>query len=331
MMLMAQAAKPLPAPPAPLSVQGDCPRRHAVELALADVAPGLLNMLPASGAKISVTMQGPKLAIRMLLKEGEPVERLVEAGTDCEQRAKTAAVIIGVWYARLQKQHLDAPAVGYVVPDAPLPMVSTQPLAPATPDPLPVPNVNVVKSTVALPPPRQVEIALGGLGLLSTDGHDAAMKPGVSLDFAWMPQESRNPGWGLGAFVVLDGSSVNQFDSVAGSARWRRPSLGLGPRQRLYLGRDTWIDFREELDLALVSASGDGFAKSTSSAATVFGLGAGLRLMRTWHSLGLWADVGTQWFVTETRAIVTVEDAPEAALLIPAWSFHFGLGVRIAL
>jgi hypothetical protein len=119
--------------------------------------------------------------------------REVTVGSDCDERARAAAVVISTWW----------PAAGARGPRAEDAVAA------------------VAAKVVVAPRPRRLTLGAGAFASLVTDGAAA----GGRLEAGWLPRSGR--GFGLRAAVAFTGS--HEVTLGRGQAAWSRATAEVGP------------------------------------------------------------------------------------------------------
>jgi len=303
------AAVPAEAPPLAVRGSTSCPTAAEVSAALVGLVPPS-RPLDARDV-VELSGQGSSFSIR-LRGGGKDViaERLLPDSPSCEERARTAAVIVAAWEARLRA---GAP------PMWPLP-------APApAPAPLPAPKaggadpaVGPVAARAEAPPPEPLRVATSAAVLASVAGGGIA--PAVMLEAKVLRTGSRFA-VGVGALAV----GTHATTVASGQGTWRRLGGVVDVESRTSFPA---FQLQMHAGLALTALSILGESFPMTAGATIFDPGAlaGLRLCYRGERVSPWLEVAAALWPRPHALVVAGSTAsanlpPTEALLGVGLSF----------
>jgi hypothetical protein len=192
-------------------------------------------------------------------------ERTLDKTGSCADLSEAVAVVISTWEAEFGSNV----ATSVVLP----------PLAP-----LPPPALPEVK-TMQPPPVRPLHFDVG-IGLLaSITGGEVV--PGVTVVASLSPWDGH---FGLAAALSASSAHAQSVGSFTGAAHWTRVALTAGPQYRVSRSAKM-LDFHAGGVIALLRVEGVGLPSTASDSSAQFGMGAGLRGIRSWNNAAGWIGV----------------------------------------
>jgi hypothetical protein len=286
-----------------LSGETDCPSRDDVARELARLAP----VAPAAGEtdapKTSAEIQrGPGgLSITLRGPDGDLLaRRTVAISGSCAELATAAAVVITAWQGDLR------PDLGPGLPEVPI-----------APQPGPAPTVIRRADVAAAASARPFEVGAAFLG--SAVGRDLA--PGLQVD----AQAGRSgSGLGLRIAATVVGAHAIAVGAPPGQSQWSRVGLGLGVRDRFWLG-DLAIDARLGAVAGVVRVEGTGFNQNYTTYGFDPGLDAGIRVGPGTGRLAPFLEIGAAAWSGKS-AVVLAGMAAERT--IPRFELGAAAGIR---
>jgi len=298
-----------PNPDAVLAVRGgtSCPTAAEVSAALVGlVAPARPSDPPDV---VELGGQGPSISIR-LRSAGKDVvaERLLPESPSCEERARTAAVIVAAWEARLRA---GAP------PMWPLPAPAAAPAPASHIEPPPAPSAaRVVTARPEAPPRAPMQVATAGAVFASVAAGGIA--PAAMLE-AKLTRPGSPFALGVGGLAV----GTHTMTVASGRGTWRRLGgvIDLESRTSISIVE---LQLHAALALSAVSILGESFP--TTAGATIFDPGAlaGLRLCYRGERLSPWLEAGAAYW-PRTHALMVAGSTASANL--PAAEALLGVGL----
>jgi hypothetical protein len=240
----ARTAEPAaPGPPAVIAIGGSCPDPEMLAQAVEALIPGHPVVSPRGASKVDITDLGPSYRV-VVVVNGTARERVYrDAGRDCEQRARFAAVFVVLTLMPPEIFSGSPPAAGPAAnpPEAPPPTSLSPPPTPVQP------------ANGAGPPPPSLTATAGGAGPESPPpasagtrrrlielaaGLDAA--PAVrSAPETWAPAVELRASWGGRHLEAVLGVALMpraDFDLDGVRGRLDRLPIDVGLRARRPLG-----------------------------------------------------------------------------------------------
>jgi hypothetical protein len=283
-----------------VSSNSNCPSSEAISLKLL----GLLSAGGPETASARVRMDAESMYIEVSTPSEASRQRTVPIEGDCEARAEMAAFIIAAW--------LDAMPVGTIsAPGVPPKAVKSVPTTGGEPDPLDEPEVEPLSIST------RTFLGGGVFGLADGLGGSAGVAASVC-----MPSLIENAGWLLEASLGLS----RQMTVGQGTAHILRPTFALSATVALH--RQHWV-VRAQLGpaLGILRVNGTGYEPNRSDTSVMWGVDAGLSLVRPWKRHELWLRIeAIAW--PQGRGIVTKQltSGTDALVPLPDWEVRPAIG-----
>jgi hypothetical protein len=192
-------------------------------------------------------------------------ERTLERMGSCADLAEAVAVVISTWEAEFRPNV----ATSVVLPP------------PASAPPPASPEVKVVHPPSVRPLCFDV-----GIGLLASVASGAVV-PGAVVAASLTPPDRH---LGLASALSASSSHSQSVGSLTGAAHWTRVALTAGPQYRVTRNA-MMLDLHAGGAFALLRVEGVGLPSTASDTSVQFGLGAGLRGIRSWNNAAGWIGV----------------------------------------
>lgn len=251
-----------------VDVRGDtkCPTPAELSAALVGlVAPAAA---PASPDVAELRAVAGVVSVRLVSAKGDVIaEKILPSSPSCAEKARTAAVVVAAWEARLRAGLLGGLSVPQperaAPPPAPPPVVQVKVVeAPARP-------AVIVREVAPPPPPAPIQIEPGAAFLASVVSGELAA--GVLAEAAF---SRRDAGFAVGVAGLAVGTHATTLGP--GQGTWRRLGGVVDGRARSSFGA-VGLELRAGVALTALSVQGRALPKPAS--ATMFDAGAlvGLR------------------------------------------------------
>jgi hypothetical protein len=130
-------------------------------------------------------------------------------------------------------------------------------------------------------------------------------------------------GHAFGARLALVGTNERDLALQAGTVRWRRIAVAIGPQLRLATTGRWAFDLHGDALAAWVLASGEGFAEDRSTSGADLALGAGARLLRLGGRLVPWLELSADGWLRPQTAYTT----PSGSATLPRLEGLVALGL----
>jgi hypothetical protein len=287
-----------------VTIDGDslCPARADVAARVADLLP------PGSTASkpdlVHLDSRDGAMRIRVVRPDGAPIgERVLVGAFPCADLAAAAAVIIATWESDVHPEFRQA-----------LPATRRSPVTPPPPA--------VLAATAEQPRTGSAfDVGAALFGSLAPGAGSSGAAVGALVIASVVPAGGR-----VGGRLSLQGSTQRELTLGNGAVRWRRLVGGVGPQLRLTsAGRAATLDLHGDALVALVSASGSGFAVNHSAGSVDAGIAAGARLfVGPRRSVQPWLDLSLAGWL---RQEVAYNDPGGASVKLPRVEGILALGL----
>jgi hypothetical protein len=192
-------------------------------------------------------------------------ERTLDKTGSCADLSEAVAVVISTWEAEFR------------------PNVATSVVLP--PPALPPAPVSPEAKVVQPPPVRPLHFDVG-IGLLASITGGEVI-PGVTVAASLSPWDGH---FGLAAALSASSAHSQSVGSFTNAAHWTRVALTAGPQYRVTRNA-MMLDVHAGGAVALLRVEGVGLPSTAADTNVQFGLGAGLRGMRSWNNAAGWIGV----------------------------------------
>ena len=251
-----------------LDLGGDsaCPTPAEVRDRLAQLSNSTAGDPGSDQHRANLSSKDGMVHVELLGSDGRLLaERTLERTGSCADLAEAAAVVISTWEAEFRPNV----ATSVVLP----------PLAPSPP------RANAEEKVVQSPLVRPLRFDVG-IGLLASIAGGEVV-PGVTVAASLSPPERH---LGLAAALLASSSHSQSLGSFTGAAHWTRVAMMAGPQYRVTRNA-MMLDFHAGGAVALLRVAGVGLPSTAADTNVQFGLGAGLRGMRSWNNAAGWIGV----------------------------------------
>ncbi len=292
----------------------NCPSAAAVEDEL-DQLQSSQNFV----GKAELSTEDRKL--RLILRDDHSeimAARDFDLGLSCDQRTRTAALVLSAWQAHFQALVVGGIALPPSSVPSPKPSIAAQ--VPSAPAMIPLKSPSpALTAAVSKGPSNRTRVLLDyDIGLAAIAAVDGNVAPGARVDGSLTKRGDR-----FAAYFALFGLGERNFGFVPGTVNYTRVGAALGPRARFSFRR-FFLDLHVEADAALTLVEGNGFQHSRRSFSFDPGLGGGMRLGRGFGKVAPYVLIdATFWPRQQLAAVDNVSGRPS----LPKFDVMFGIGV----